>query len=226
MSKQQLDYQGVTRSESPTSQVSFQKIVSCSLLGLGILTALVARCGHTDAGNCSAPRSVSALQAWSFFCRSGGCDRSIAANDLEIPPMRLRESAIIAADAPTVWPFLADPVLQADWNPKVISIDRERSGPVQCGERFEMIYRMSGRENQTRVEVTVVQPAQQVVFRHHTTWKSQDQLVEESYEISSHGNGVKVVQTIDLRQAGIPWPFRSADLVYPSIWLECRRAVP
>jgi hypothetical protein len=42
MRKQQLDYQGVTRSERPTSQVSFQKIVSCSLLGLGILTALVA----------------------------------------------------------------------------------------------------------------------------------------------------------------------------------------
>jgi hypothetical protein len=122
--------------------------------------------------------------------------------------MRLRESVIIAADALTVWPFLADPVLQADWNPKVVSIDRERSGPVQCGERFEMIYRMSGRENQSRVEVTVVEPAKRVVFLHHTTWKSQDQIVEESYEISLHGNGVKVIQAIDLRRAGIPWPFR------------------
>ena len=42
MKKQRLDYESVTRSENPTSQVSFQKIVSCSLLGLAILCTLVA----------------------------------------------------------------------------------------------------------------------------------------------------------------------------------------
>jgi hypothetical protein len=125
-----------------------------------------------------------------------------------IPPMRLRQSTIISADASAVWPFLADPVMQADWNPKVVSIDRERSGPVRFGERFEMIYRISGRENQSRVEVTVAQPSEHVVFLHRVTWKSAEQVVEESYEISSRGNGVKVVQTIDLTRAGIPWPFR------------------
>ena len=80
-----------------------------------------------------------------------------------IPPMRIRESIVISADAATVWPFLADPVMQAEWNPKVVSIDRERSGPVRFGERFEMIYRMSGRENHSRVEVTVAQPSERVV---------------------------------------------------------------
>jgi hypothetical protein len=125
-----------------------------------------------------------------------------------IPPMRLRESTLISANASEVWPFLADPVLQADWNPKIVSIDRERTGPVRYGERFEMIYRMSGREGQSRVEVTVVLPAQRVVFLHHTAWKSVEQIVEESYEISPHGDGVKVIQTIDLTRAGIPWPFR------------------
>jgi hypothetical protein len=125
-----------------------------------------------------------------------------------IPQMRLRQSTIISANASAVWPYLADPVLQADWNPKVVSIDRERSGPVRFGERFGMIYRMSGRENQSRVEVTVAQPSECVAFLHRVKWKSAEQIVEESYEISSRGNGVKVVQTINLARAGIPWQFR------------------
>ena len=122
--------------------------------------------------------------------------------------MRVRQSTIISADASAVWPFLADPALQADWNPKVVSIDRERSGPVRLGERFDMIYRMSGRENQSRVEVRVARPCHHVVFLHRVAGKSSEQIVEESYEISSQENGVKVVQTIDLTRAGIPWPFR------------------
>jgi hypothetical protein len=122
--------------------------------------------------------------------------------------MQLRESTIIWADAASVWPFLADPVLQADWNPRVVSIDRERAGPVRFGERFEMIYRMSGRESQSHVEVTVAEPSERVAFLHRVAWKSAEQIVEESYEISPQGDGVKVVQTIDLTRSGIPWPFR------------------
>ena len=122
--------------------------------------------------------------------------------------MRIRESTIISADAAAVWPFVADPVMQAEWNPKVVSIGRERSGPVRFGERFEMIYRMSGRENQSRVEVTVARPPERVAFLHRVAGKSGEQIVEESYEISPHGDGVKVVQTIDLTRAGIAWPFR------------------
>lgn len=71
-----------------------------------------------------------------------------------------------------------------------------------------MIYRMSSRENHSRVEVPVLQPSQQVTFLHHLTWKSAEQIVEESYEITPRGNGVKVVQKIDLTRAAIPWPFR------------------
>ncbi len=59
--------------------------------------------------------------------------------------MRLRYSVIISADASAIWPFLADPVMQADGNPKVVSIERERSGPVRFNERFEVIYWMRGR---------------------------------------------------------------------------------
>lgn len=119
--------------------------------------------------------------------------------------MRLRESTIIAADATAVWPLLADPLLQADWNPKIVSIERERAGPVRHGERFEMLYRMGARENLSRVEVTAVQPFERVVFVHRMQGTSGEQVVEEAYEISPHGQSVRLVQTVDLTRAGIPW---------------------
>jgi hypothetical protein len=122
--------------------------------------------------------------------------------------MHLSESITISADAITVWPYLADPVLQADWNPKIVSVERDRSGPVRFGERFETIYRMSGRDNLTRVEVTVAQPSERVVFVHRMPGKTKDLVVEESYHLTAVGDGVKVVQMIDLSRAGIPWPFR------------------
>lgn len=122
--------------------------------------------------------------------------------------MRLRESTLISADASAVWPFLADPVLHANWNPKVVSIDRDRSGAVRSGERFEMLYQMSGRERQNRVEVAVAEPPHRVAFRHLTATRSTEEIVDESYEILPCAAGVKVVRTIDLSRAGISWPVR------------------
>lgn len=42
MKKQPLDYRSVTRGENPPPQVRFQTIVSLSLLGLAVLSALAA----------------------------------------------------------------------------------------------------------------------------------------------------------------------------------------
>jgi hypothetical protein len=120
--------------------------------------------------------------------------------------MRLRQSTIISGNALTVWPFLADPALQAEWNPKVLAVRRDRFGPVELGEQFEMLYRMSARDNYTRVEVVASVPSEHVCFVHRTMWKSIEQVVEEAYTVSPRRKGVKVVQTIDLSRAGIPWP--------------------
>ena len=60
----------------------------------------------------------------------------------------------------------------------------------------------------SHVEVTLVEPERRVTFRHRMIWKSTERIAEESYEISPDPNGVKVVQTINLTRAGIPWPFR------------------
>jgi hypothetical protein len=71
-----------------------------------------------------------------------------------------------------------------------------------------MIYRMSGRDRESKVEVTALEPSQRIVFRHQMTWKSRQQFVEEQYQLEPCNPGVRVTQIIDLRRAGIPCPFR------------------
>jgi uncharacterized protein YndB with AHSA1/START domain len=122
--------------------------------------------------------------------------------------MRLLDSVIIAAEAMEVWAFVADPALQKKWNPKIVEVMRERKGAVELGEKFEMVYRMSGQENHTRVEVTAADEGERVVFLHRSIWKSVERIVEEEYAITAHGAGVKVVQTIDFSRAGVPWLLR------------------
>jgi uncharacterized protein YndB with AHSA1/START domain len=117
----------------------------------------------------------------------------------------MRDSVIIPADAQAVWPLVADPAEHARWNEKVVSIGRDRSGPVVRGERFEMIYRMKGRDSTTRVEVTECRPPHSVVFRHRTEWRGREQITEERYNIEPVAEGVKLTQHIDLSRAVPAW---------------------
>jgi len=122
--------------------------------------------------------------------------------------MKIRQNTFIAAAALDVWPFVADPLLQAEWNPNVVSIDRVGSGPVRAGETFRMIYRMSGRDKPSRVEIAEAAPAERVVFLHHFGMESFGQTVAVAFGITPHGEGVKVVQTVDLHPTGLPFPIR------------------
>ena len=65
-----------------------------------------------------------------------------------------------------------------------------------------MVYRMSGQEKLTRVEVTDCTAPERIVFEHTSPWKGLEQVVTETYDIRSHGGGVRVVQTIDLSPRG------------------------
>jgi uncharacterized protein YndB with AHSA1/START domain len=123
--------------------------------------------------------------------------------------MQIRESIDIAVDARTVWPFVADPALQRLWNPKVVSVNRQASGPVLSRERFEMVYRMSGQQRQSWVEVGTCEPPHRLVFEHRLSWEGHEQITQESYKISECRGGVRVVQTIDLNQVGVAWPIRA-----------------
>jgi uncharacterized protein YndB with AHSA1/START domain len=123
--------------------------------------------------------------------------------------MQIRESVHIAADPSAVWPFVADPSLQRLWNPKVVSVHREKSGPVHLRERFEMVYRMSGQQRQSQVEVGASAPPHRVVFEHRLSWRGQEQIAQEAYQISEGRGGVEVIQTIDLKQIRMAWPLRA-----------------
>ena len=128
----------------------------------------------------------------------------------------LRQSIVLLASADRAWSLIADPIQQAEWNPHIVSIDRDRAGPAILGEQFATLYQLNGRESESHVEVTKCDPLREIVFRHRTSWKNSDSIVEEAFLISEFGDGVRVVQTIDLSLAGILWPVRAC------IWLVNR----
>ena len=129
--------------------------------------------------------------------------------------MRLKQSITICADAAVVWPLIADPVRQADWNDKIVSIDRDRSGPACLGESYEMIYELAGRQRLSRVRVTVCEPPHRVSFLHSTNENSVERSAEEVYEIRPTRDGVQVVQS-NIARMHIPW------LLRPLIWFVHR----
>ena len=126
--------------------------------------------------------------------------------------MKLKSSVRIAAPPDKVWPFVADPLLQAKWNQKLVSIDRNASGPVRQGESFAMIYRMSGRDHESRVEVVETCFPERVTLTHSYARNGRTFKVAESYRITPVDRGTRLEQTLDMREAGIPFPLR------PLVW--------
>jgi hypothetical protein len=122
--------------------------------------------------------------------------------------MQLRDSIVIAAEASAVWPFVADPALQGNWNPKIVLVDRGARGPAQTGEQFQMKYRISGQEHPSRVKVLSSFPPHLIVFQHHLPGKKAEQMVVETYQISECEAGVRLDQIIDFTGAHLPWPLR------------------
>ena len=122
--------------------------------------------------------------------------------------MRIKDQIDIHAKPEQLWPFIIDPVIQAAWNPKIISIDRDMDGPAELGDRFDMLYRMSGKDNLSHVEVTQVVPNERLVFSHRLKLPKADQQAEESFELTPRRGGTQLTHTINLSNAGIPLPIR------------------
>lgn len=127
--------------------------------------------------------------------------------------MKIKEKTDIHAAPAQVWPYLVDPVIQAAWNPKIVSIDRIHDGPVHPGETFNMIAKMSSKESTSRVEVVEVNEPRRLVFEHHINDDSGDFTVTETLTLEPSGIGSRVQHTIDLRNTPIPM------LLRPLIWL-------
>jgi uncharacterized protein YndB with AHSA1/START domain len=118
--------------------------------------------------------------------------------------MSLVERIVIAVPPERVWPLIADPVLMAGWNRKIVSIERQGSGPVGRGERMEILYRMSGRERILKVEVVEIEPLREMTWRHNFG-EDPKRYALERYALKARGAGTCVEQHLDLRHAGLPW---------------------
>ncbi|MEZ6243626.1 MAG: SRPBCC family protein [Phycisphaerales bacterium] len=133
----------------------------------------------------------------------------------DLARVKLRESIDIAAPPEVVWPFVADPVMESAWNPKIVGVDRERRQTVGAGERYRMTFHMGARDHEYDVEVLAVEEPLRVQYAMKTTDLTAGE-VRVLYELAKTSKGVRLRQTIDLSRAPIPLPFRAL------IWLITR----
>lgn len=123
---------------------------------------------------------------------------------------KIRESILIGAKAEEIWPFVADPLLQKEWNPKIVSIERRHSGPVKYGERYSMMFQMGSTPVETQTEVIECDMYQNLTLEHSSVWKGKEQFVTVNFLLTSSDNYVRVTQSIDFSRSHIPLIFRIA----------------
>jgi Polyketide cyclase / dehydrase and lipid transport len=122
--------------------------------------------------------------------------------------MTLRERIRIRAAWDRIWPLIADPVRMADWNPKVVSVDRDSPRTLRPGERFRLLYRMGGRHRASNAEVIECLEPRELVIRHHCVWKSIDRYADERYSLRSSPDTTHLTQEIDITGSGVPFPLQ------------------
>jgi hypothetical protein len=136
--------------------------------------------------------------------------------------MTIRESVIISATATAIWPYLADPVRWADWNEKVVSIGRDRTGPVRLGERFELMARVTAsNERKATITAVAVEQPTRATFKYEAVWKDKPQVFEESYTLEAHRQGVKVTKASHIPDA--PRLFRVLCWIFKTFGMKARQ---
>jgi uncharacterized protein YndB with AHSA1/START domain len=148
--------------------------------------------------------------------------------------MNLREEETVAATVEAIWPWLADPSRWPEWNDKIKAVRRQRSGPLQVGESFEMTTELSQRRDM-QVEVKAIEPPRRLVVRGRYEWRRRWRSAEESWELSaeSHGSRTRIRHITDLRDTGIPLPVQwliwfiqsHGRKVGPSMWLKLEELI-
>ena len=118
--------------------------------------------------------------------------------------MTLRERIHIQAPPNRIWPLIADPTRMADWNPKIVSVDRSAPQTLRLGQRFQVVYRMSGRDRASDAEVIDCLEPRELVIRHHYVWKSADRYADERYHLAPSPGTTRLTQEIDMTGSGVP----------------------
>jgi uncharacterized protein YndB with AHSA1/START domain len=114
------------------------------------------------------------------------------------------EQIDIAAPVEVVWPFVADPVRMAKWQPKIASVTSITAGEARLGARYRIVFRMNGREQPFTTTIEKFEPPVRVVFLHVG---QKERTVRETFDLapSADKGHTNVRHEIDLSDSGIPW---------------------
>ena len=118
--------------------------------------------------------------------------------------MKLRNRIVIAAGAQAIWPYIADPIQVSRWNPKLVSIDRDREGPVRDSERYRVIFQMRGKERESEVVVVSQRPYSHLHIQYYEDLMNREQYVEETYDLQPVRDGTRLTQVIDMGRVKMP----------------------
>jgi uncharacterized protein YndB with AHSA1/START domain len=72
--------------------------------------------------------------------------------------LRIEQSIEIARPPQAVFDFLTDPERLPEWQTSTVEVRRERSGPLEVGERFTEVHAAMGRRLESTVEVAESTP--------------------------------------------------------------------
>lgn len=119
----------------------------------------------------------------------------------------IKESVLIARAPRTVWSYVADPNRLPLWNEKAVAVSAPSGGAVQRGSSYRVTYRMGGRDTITISEVDVFEPFERLELRVIGGMAHQG-FIREIYTLEPVFAGTRLVQRIDMSNAGIPWFWR------------------
>ena len=67
--------------------------------------------------------------------------------------MRVEDTFVVRRPPEAVFDYLTDPVRLPEWQTSTVEVRRERSGPLEVGERFKEVHAAMGRKLESTVEV-------------------------------------------------------------------------
>lgn len=119
--------------------------------------------------------------------------------------MKLYDKGMIDASPEEVWPYVSDPHLMSQWNEKLAAINRRKEGKVDRGEKYQIRYRMSGKETDSEVTVMESTAPNRIGYQHQIHTKGKQYEAIEAYELKPVGEQTEFCQIIDISKAMLWW---------------------
>jgi carbon monoxide dehydrogenase subunit G len=119
--------------------------------------------------------------------------------------MKLSDTVVIHEPPQRVWKAICDPATWPDWNPKVVSVSRTSTGPLEVGETFTADFKLNGPPMPSQLKVRVLNPLRQLTVKQRPEGRHRSRSVKIDFEIEMEGTSTRVTQTTDITEAGLPF---------------------